>query len=130
MNIVYYNIFINLLVNHENDDIRQIWSICFNFCSSQNSYFVQIFFSRYKKSIFFVRLFSKMENKVLAFAIYILLLVYKWLPQYWVGKLVDWVMRPFFLIQSFWLLVFCLDDQEIVASVDYALVCFLLGHQS
>ena len=55
MNIVYYNIFINLLVNHENDDIRQIWSIFFNFRSSQNSYFVQIFFSRYKKSNFFVK---------------------------------------------------------------------------
>ena len=55
MNIVYYNIFINLLVNHENDDIRQIWSIFFNFRSSQNSYFVQIFFSRYKKSNCFVK---------------------------------------------------------------------------
>ena len=38
MNIKGYNIFINLL--------------CFNFRSSQNSYFVQIFFPRYKKSVF------------------------------------------------------------------------------
>ena len=37
-------------------------------------------------------------------------------------------MNLFFLIQSFQLLIFCMDDQESVTNLDYVLFCFLLQH--
>ena len=49
MDVVDYHIFINLLVNDIKNYFRRILTICFNFCSSQNSYSFQVFFPRCKK---------------------------------------------------------------------------------
>ena len=52
MDTIHYHIFVKLLVNHTKI-FPLIKNISFNFCSSQNSYFVYNFFPRYKKLNFF-----------------------------------------------------------------------------
>ena len=49
MDIVDYHVFTNLFVNHIKSNFCQIQKICFNFRSSQSSYFVLIFFPRFEK---------------------------------------------------------------------------------
>ena len=44
--------------------------------------------------------------------------------QYLVADLLDSIMNLFCQMQSLELLIFCIDDQEFVANLDYVLLCF------
>ena len=46
--------------------------------------------------------------------------------QYLVADLLNWIMNLFFQIQSFQLVIFCMDNQECLANLDYVLLCFFV----
>ena len=49
MDIVDYQIFVNLLVNHIKNGFVEYRQFLFNFRSNQNSFFLLILFERYEK---------------------------------------------------------------------------------